>query len=76
MGLSLLAICAQTRSSGTRTAGLVLCGLAGFGALGMWAILHWNVFGLLGPVLLILLGGWLLFRGQPGESILSRPAAE
>jgi hypothetical protein len=77
VGLSLLVIGAQRRSSGLLTTGLVVCGLAGLALVGMTTILSgWWPISLLGSGALILAGGALLLWGVIGRRSLPRPAAE
>jgi hypothetical protein len=65
VGLSLLVVSLPTRSPLLSLAGLMFCGLAGVGLVGMSLIFSgWWLVNLLGPVLLILVGGlWLLWGG-------------
>ena len=66
VGLSLLVASAPTRSSGLFVAGLILCGLAGLGLVGMSSIVfaRWWPIRLMGPLVLILVGGLLLAWGM------------
>ena len=71
VGLSLLLIGARKRRSGLMSAGLILCLVGGVGLIGMAALLSasWLWFGWswlfrwIGPAVLILAGGLLLFVG-------------
>jgi len=62
VGLALLACWIKVRSRGLFWAGLILCGIAGALMLLMVTILNWWVIALLGPILLIVVGGLLVLR--------------
>jgi hypothetical protein len=64
VGLALLVANARVRSPALSLAGLLLCGLAGVGLAGMsLAVSGWGLVNLLGPLLLILVGGGFLIWG-------------
>ncbi len=62
VGLALLVCWIQVRSRGLFWAGLILCGIAAALLLMMAAILNWWVVGVVGPIVLVLVGGLLVVR--------------
>ncbi len=76
VGLALLVCWMQVRARGLLWAGLILCAIAGGLALLMALVMNWWLVGLVGPALLILLGGLLLLQGMVHRPAHSSPRVE